>query len=57
MGLGTQPRVDQLNDLAQRIDTGRLKIFINRTFPLPEAQAAMDYRTTTKDQGKIVLTV
>ena len=57
MGLGTQPRVDQLDDLAQRIDTGRLKIFINRTFPLREAQEAMDFRATTKDQGKIILTV
>jgi NADPH:quinone reductase-like Zn-dependent oxidoreductase len=55
--LGTQPRVDQLDDLSRRIDTDRLKIFVNRTFPLEEAQAAMAYRMQATDPGKIVLTV
>jgi NADPH:quinone reductase-like Zn-dependent oxidoreductase len=55
--LATQPRVDQLDDLARRIDSGRLKIFINSTFPLHEAQAAMEYRLKTTNPGKIVLTV
>ena len=56
-GLATQPKADQLDDLAQRINSGQLKTFVNRTFPLHEAQAAMDYRTKTTDQGKIVLTI
>jgi NADPH:quinone reductase-like Zn-dependent oxidoreductase len=57
IALGTQPRVDHLNELAQRIDTNQLKIFINRTFPLREAQAAIEYRLKTTNPGKIVLTV
>lgn len=57
IGLGTQARTEQLDDLAQRIDSGQLKIFINRTFPLEETQAAMEYRLTTSEPGKVVLTV
>jgi NADPH:quinone reductase-like Zn-dependent oxidoreductase len=57
LALATQPRVDHLNDLAQRIDSGRVKTFINRTFPLHEAQAAMEYRMQSTNPGKIVLTV
>ena len=55
--LGTQPRVDHLDDLARRIDSGRLKIFIDRTFPLSEVQAAMEYRLRTTNPGKVVLTM
>jgi NADPH:quinone reductase-like Zn-dependent oxidoreductase len=57
MALATQPRVDQLDDLARRIDAGKLKIFINRAFPLDEVQSAMDFRMKTTNPGKIVLTV
>jgi NADPH:quinone reductase-like Zn-dependent oxidoreductase len=57
IALGTQPRVDHLDDLARRIDSDRLKIFINCTFPLHEAQAAIEYRLKTTNPGKIVLTV
>ena len=56
-GLGTQARVDHLDDLGRRIDSGKLKIFINRTFPLNEVQAALDFRLKTTNPGKIVLTM
>lgn len=56
-GLGTQARVDQLDDLARRIDSGQLKIFIDRTFPLDEVEPALEYRMKTRNPGKIVLTV
>ena len=57
MGLATQPRADQLEDLARRIDSGRVQIFINRTFPLDEVNQAMDYRMKAANPGKIVLAV
>jgi NADPH:quinone reductase-like Zn-dependent oxidoreductase len=57
MGLATQANVQHLNDMAQRIDSGQLKIFINRSFPLQDAQTALEYRLTTTDSGKIVLTI
>jgi len=57
VGLGTQARVDHLDDLARRIDAKQLKIFIHRTFPLHEAQAAIEYRMASTNPGKIVLKV
>lgn len=57
IGLGTQPKAEQLDELARRIDAGTFKIFVNRTFPLHQAQEAIAYRMQTTDPGKIVLTV
>lgn len=56
-GFGAQPRADLLAQIADLVDAGKLKVFVNRTFPLAEAQAALDYRLTTKAPGKVVLTV
>ena len=56
-GLATQPRVDQLDELARRIDSAGLKTFVNRTFPLNEVQDAIEYRLKKKDPGKVVLKV
>jgi NADPH:quinone reductase-like Zn-dependent oxidoreductase len=55
--LATRPRVDHLDALARLIDAGQLKIFINHTFPLYEAQEAMDDRQNKSGNGKVVLTV
>lgn len=57
VGLGTQPKADQLEDIAARIDSNRLRTFINCTFPLEQAQQAMEYRMTKAEPGKVVLTV
>jgi NADPH:quinone reductase-like Zn-dependent oxidoreductase len=57
IGLGTQPRTDQLNDLAHQIDNGKLKTFINCTFTLEEVQEAMAYTFQKKAPGKVVLKV
>jgi NADPH:quinone reductase-like Zn-dependent oxidoreductase len=56
-GMGAYPRADLLAQTADMIDAGKLKIFVNRTFPLEEAQAALEYRFLTKAPGKVVLTV
>lgn len=57
MGLAAWPNADILTKMAERIDSGKVKVFVNRTFPLEEANAAMAYRLTTKAIGKVVLTV
>jgi NADPH:quinone reductase-like Zn-dependent oxidoreductase len=57
MGFGAQPRADLLAQVADLVDAGKLKVFVNRTFPLDEAQAALEYRFMTKSPGKVVLTV
>jgi NADPH:quinone reductase-like Zn-dependent oxidoreductase len=56
-GFGAQPRADQLAQIASLVDAGKLKVFVNRIFPLAEAQSALDYRLTTKAPGKVVLSV
>jgi NADPH:quinone reductase-like Zn-dependent oxidoreductase len=55
--LATQSRTEQLEDIARRIDEGKLKTFINTTFPLEEAQAAIQYRVQSIVPGKVVLTI
>jgi NADPH:quinone reductase-like Zn-dependent oxidoreductase len=56
-GLASQARADLLAKVAELVDTGKLKVFVNRTFPLADAAAAMDFRLKTTAPGKIVLTV
>lgn len=56
-GLATQARADQLAGLGQRIDAGSLKVFVNCTFPLDEAQSALEFRPKSTQPGKVVLTV
>ncbi len=57
VGFGAQARADLLADVAELVDAGNLKVFVNKTFPLAEAQSALDYRLMTKDPGKVVLMV
>ena len=57
MGLASWPNADILAKMAERIDAGKVQIFVNRTFPLKEVNAAMAYRMETKEPGKVVLTV
>jgi NADPH:quinone reductase-like Zn-dependent oxidoreductase len=57
MGLAAWPNADILAKMAERIDAGKIQIFVNRTFPLEEVNAAMAYRLETKAPGKVVLTV
>ena len=57
VGLGAQPRADLLAQVADLVDAGKLKVFVNRTFPLEQANAAMAHRMETKEPGKVVLTI
>ena len=57
MGLAAWPNADILAKMAERLDSGKLQVFVNRIFPLEEANAAMAYRLETKAPGKVVLKV
>ena len=57
VGLGAQPRADLLAQVADLIDAGKLKVFVNRTFPLADVNTAMAHRMQTKEPGKVVLTI
>ena len=57
MGLASAPDAAILRQMAERIDSGQVEVFVSRTFPLEEANAAMAYRLESKAPGKVVLTV
>lgn len=55
MGLAAWPNADILAKMAQRIDSGKIQMSVNHTFPLAEVNEAMAYRLQTKEPGKVVL--
>lgn len=56
-GTFTQPTVEELTKIAEMIDGGRLKVFVNRTFPLSEAQTALFYNLPDGETGKVVVEI
>lgn len=56
-GAFTQPNGAQLQQLAELIDAGKLKVFVNRTFPLADTAAAESYKAADGSPGKVVITV
>lgn len=56
-GTFTQPTIEELNDLARAIDTGAVKVYVSRTFPLAETQTAIGYKVPDHAPGKVVITV
>lgn len=51
------PNAQQLTKLAEQIDAGKVKVFVDSTFPVEDAQAALDLLAAGHRTGKIVLTV
>lgn len=52
-----QANAAQLQHLAGLIDAGKLKVLVNRTFPLTDTPAAMSYKASNGTPGKVVITV
>jgi NADPH:quinone reductase-like Zn-dependent oxidoreductase len=52
-----QPSIEYLTRIAEFVDAGRARVFVSRTFPLEEAQAALDLSRAGEAWGKLVLTV
>jgi len=52
-----QANVEQLAEIAKLIDSGKLKIVIEKVFPLAEARAAQELNAQGHTRGKIVLRV
>jgi NADPH:quinone reductase-like Zn-dependent oxidoreductase len=52
-----QPNVDELNEIARLIDSGKVKPVLEKIFPLKEARAAQELVATHHTRGKVVLTV
>jgi NADPH:quinone reductase-like Zn-dependent oxidoreductase len=49
--------LDQLNEIAKLVDSGKLQITIEKVFPLAEARAAQELNAQGHTRGKIVLRV
>jgi NADPH:quinone reductase-like Zn-dependent oxidoreductase len=56
-GTYTQATVEDLTKLAEAIDAGKAKVFVQRTFPMAETQMALAYQPEDGAQGKVVITV
>ncbi|HXW62703.1 MAG TPA: NADP-dependent oxidoreductase [Candidatus Acidoferrales bacterium] len=52
-----QPSVEQLDQIASLIDSGKLRILLEKVFPLAEARAAQELSAQGHTRGKIVLQV
>lgn len=55
MGQFTQPNPEELTKLAEAIDAGKVKVFVNRTFPIEEAQTALYYKPEDDAPGRVVI--
>jgi NADPH:quinone reductase-like Zn-dependent oxidoreductase len=52
-----QANVDELNEIARLVDSGKVKPHIEKVFPLKEARAAQELNATHHTRGKIVIEV
>jgi NADPH:quinone reductase-like Zn-dependent oxidoreductase len=52
-----QANVEQLNEIAKLVDAGKLKVIIEKVYPLAEARAAQESNAIGHTRGKIVLRV
>ena len=53
--LFTQANRERLTKLAEWVDQNNIRVNVERTFPLDEARAALDYQRDIHPRGKIVL--
>ena len=51
------PNGARLQEIAGLVDAGKLKVIIEREFPLSQAKAAQDLSQTGRTRGKIILRV
>lgn len=47
----------QLKQIVQLIEAGKVKLFIDRTYPLTEARAALEYLHKGRARGKVILSI
>ena len=56
-GVAAHPSVENLTQLAERFDDGRLVVHVDQTFPLEETQQAMMYSSLTSKPTKVVIII
>jgi NADPH:quinone reductase-like Zn-dependent oxidoreductase len=53
----TQPTTERLAKLAELVDQGVVKVYIDKTFPLEQISDAFSYRETGNPRGKVVVEI
>jgi NADPH:quinone reductase-like Zn-dependent oxidoreductase len=53
----TRTTPDRLDAVRELLESGALKVYIDKTFPLDEAAEALEYLRTGSPKGKVVLTI
>jgi alcohol dehydrogenase len=51
----TQVTTERLTRVAELVDDGALKVHVDKTFPLEQASAALQYLENQSPKGKVVL--
>lgn len=57
IGQGTQTDTAHLKRLADLVDSGKVKVHVDKVFPLEQAQVAFNYQEKTHPRGKVVLKI
>lgn len=57
IGQGTQTNSKHLRRLAELVDSGKIKVEVNKVFPLDQVKEAFDYHQKNNPRGKVVLQV
>lgn len=57
IGQGTHTNAEHLQQLAKFVDDGKVKIHIDKTFPLSEVKEAFTYQETNHPQGKVIIKI
>ncbi len=57
IGQNTATNTQHLNRLAQLVDSGKVKVHVDKTFPLEKTKEACQYTEERHSQGKVVLRI
>ncbi|MBI2617553.1 NADP-dependent oxidoreductase [Candidatus Gottesmanbacteria bacterium] len=57
IGQGTQTDTAHLNHLAELVDSGKIKVHVDKVFPLEKVQEAFTYQEEVHPRGKVVIKI
>jgi NADPH:quinone reductase-like Zn-dependent oxidoreductase len=57
IGQGTKTDTDHLNRLTELVDNGKIKVHVDKIFPLEKVQEAFSYQEKNHPQGKVVVKI
>jgi alcohol dehydrogenase len=57
IGQGTQTTTNRLNRLSELVESGKIKVNIDKEFSIDDAKEAFDYQEQIHPRGKVVLII